>query len=254
MNTDTDVLDVCMPTWNSGNVIQKTLECLKISLEGSTFELNELIIIDNHSRDRTKSIINQFCAQEDWDSRVIEQAINLPNARQLAIELVNTEWFLFLDDDVRIRENYLNILSKSISPIIGAIQGRKLSNRSLQNSKWLFYRARRGGTHATLIRTASVNKIEIPNDLVVLEDEFIRRHIEDQGYIWMLNHQAYFTHDTENRHSKGWTQGYLGGKYDLLHGYLDVMLIPYMLLKGRSPIPYAARLMGWIFGKISTKL
>jgi hypothetical protein len=150
-----------------------------------------------------------------------------------------------------ISEDYLDTLLQSISPAVGAIQGKKRRS-PYSASIWVHRRSLRGGTHCTLIRSAAVDGIKIPSDLSVMEDEYIRRFVEEEkGYIWLFNHQAYFEHKNQKRHSIGWKQGYLEGKYDLKDPYRIKLDIIASIKSLNKPLGYSLRLAGYYFGRYS---
>jgi glycosyltransferase involved in cell wall biosynthesis len=246
-------IDVCMATWNSSDVLDETLDMLRESELNSDVDISRLIVVDNNSTDETLEIIESKCIKYGWETDIQCIKSSLPEARKLGIDSVETEWFLFLDDDVRLTESYLEDLSGAIGSQVGAVQGRKQS-RTESNTDWVRRRARRGGTHATLIRHTAISGIGYPADLNVLEDEYSRRYVEDMGYLWIFNHQAIFTHALMDRHPIGWQEGYLGGKYGLSVFHTVLLNIPYAIASKRNPIPHIWRTVGWLWGyRVSSK-
>lgn len=246
-----DSIDICMPTYESGEVVEGTLERLKTALDATETGLGQLIVVDNESDDGTKDQIERFAKKHDWNLVLRSEPSRLPEARELAIKLVQNDWFLFLDDDVRLTESYLTtILEWRACDRVGAVQGRK-DTRTEHPADWVRRRARRGGTHATLIRTRAVRGVSIPEDIEVLEDEFLRRVVETQNYRWVLDPMAEFSHATQNRHPIGWAEGYVGGKYGLSQGHTLALNVPFALLTGRNPLPHLKRCAGWVAGRFS---
>lgn len=254
------VIDVCMPTYESGEVLEGTLKALKEAEQRSKVEISAIRATDNHSTDSTQDVLRTATEQNNWelDLEIVEST--LPEARESLINRVETEWFLFLDDDVRISEEYLRKMDSCIASGIGAVQGRKISKTrsELTNSgivsdvpdhpsDWVRKRAFRGGTHATLVRTKACKEITFPNDLVVWEDEYLRREIESNSYLWIFNHQAYFEHENQERHNAGWQSGYLQAKYDFRPFWHVLLNIPYAILTGKSPVGYVLMAMGYMY-------
>lgn len=253
-------IDVCMPTWNSADVLAGTLEKLAVSAANSPIEINTLIIVDNDSGDNSLEIARNKAENHSWDTILISDEIPLQTARKRAINNTTTEWFLFLDDDVRVSDGYLTVLYNSIAPTVGGIQGKKGEGCELDgqpdgsNSRWVRWRSHRAGTHASLIRKSAINSIEFPNDLTMLEDEYIRQHIENNGYLWLFNHQALFTHENQERHPTGWREGYLAGKYGLVSFCKYARKIPIAIITKRNPYPEIMRTSGLAVGYISRKI
>jgi glycosyltransferase involved in cell wall biosynthesis len=242
-------ITVCMPVWNSGPVLKKTLQQLATSAAAVDIDIRRLLLVDNNSKDDTVSIAEDEASRNGWELTVVQGEYNLPEAREVAINRINTEWFLFLDDDVRLPKEYLTELVDCIAPRIGAIQGRKGTNQE-RPWEWTQRRVHRGGTHATLIRTASVSGLTIPSGIDVLEDEYIRRAVESNGYIWIFNHQARFEHDSMDRHSVGLKQGYIAGRYDLMPLHTIMLALGEGLLNRKAVRPRLTRLLGWIVGRL----
>lgn len=248
MSCGPETIDVAIPTHESGSVLDETLKRLARAERASSVAVSRLIVVDDESDDDTRAIGRAAAAANGWEPVVMSRPSTLPQAREIAIEHVETEWFLFLDDDVRLSETYLADAAEAVAPAVGAVQGRKTTSAS-RNTDWVRRRARRGGTHATLLRREAIEGMLYPDDLLVLEDEYTRRYVEDNGFLWIFNHQARFDHASQERHPIGWQEGYLGGKYGLSQFHTVALNVPFSLTEGRSPIPHAKRALGWIAGR-----
>lgn len=244
-------VDVCMPTYNSGTVIVETINRLADAIGRASIDVNRVVAVDNESTDRTKNRLRESVSKHDWDLLLHSKPTSLPKAREVAVDLVETDWFLFLDDDVRLKEPYFEAVREwTDCARVGAIQGRKES-RNDHPADWVRRRVRRGGTHATLFRTAAVSGVSIPADIKVLEDEFLRRVVESRNYRWVLDPMAEFSHEVQDRHPIGWTEGYVGGKYALSQAHTVALNVPFAALTGRNPLPHTKRFAGWIAGRLS---
>jgi glycosyltransferase involved in cell wall biosynthesis len=247
---DSSTVDIAMPTYESGDIVESTLRAVEESFSNSAFEINRLIVVDNCSEDGTADKISDICDEFDWERKIICERTSLAEARQILIEEVRTEWFLFLDDDAIVSPEYISKLTDSVAPLTGAVQGRKSAN-SRSNADWTHRRSIRGGTHATLIRHAAVAGIEFPPDLNVLEDEYLRRYVENErSYLWIFNHQAIFDHRNQGRHPVGWTEGYLAGKYGLIPAYRILVDLPASIKARNNPLSQLKRMSGYASGKV----
>lgn len=121
-------------------------------------------------------------------------------ARQELMERVDTEWFAFVDDDVKLRPNWWSTITGMISADVGGVEGQwsylagdkrvddyaramaRLARLSRQES-WRD-RIDRAFTGDTLVRTEAVKSIRMPN-IPVWEDEYIRRWVEKNGFRWL---------------------------------------------------------------------
>src|SRR6056297_1473509 len=131
-----DGLEVTMPTYNSAGVLEGALRALASSSETSNVPITRLLIVDNESEDGTEDVATTCAEEYGWELRFVSRPTTLPEAREIAIANVESEWFLFHDDDVRVSSDYLQRLRDTISPAVGAVQGRK-SSRTEQNSDWV---------------------------------------------------------------------------------------------------------------------
>lgn len=243
-------VEVAIPTHESGDVLGATLDRLAAVEGDCDVDVARLVVVDDESEDDTKAVVRQRADRHGWPLRLVCVESTLPEARRLAIDLVEEEWFVFLDDDVRVGDRYLDRLAAAAAPGVGGVQGRKAS-RDEPPTDWVRRRARRGSTHATLVRTEAARDVEFPDDLHVLEDEYLRRHVEAEGYLWVFNHTAEFEHASQDRHPIGWQEGYLAGKYGLKPFHEVALNVPFAAATGRNPAPHAKRAAGWVAGSVA---
>ena len=121
-------------------------------------------------------------------------------ARQELMERVDTEWFAFVDDDVKLRPDWWPTVTSMIGPDVGGVEGlwsylagdkrvddytRAMARlaRLLGQESWRD-RIDRAFTGDTLVRTGAVKNIHMP-DIPVWEDEYIRRWVEKNGFRWL---------------------------------------------------------------------
>lgn len=91
-----EMVSVIMPAFNAGEYIGRSIE----SVLKQTYKNLELIIIDDHSTDKTKDIVLQYVGKHqkiryyrfDYNKGVI-------SARQKAIDIARGEYIAFLDAD-----------------------------------------------------------------------------------------------------------------------------------------------------------
>jgi len=121
-------------------------------------------------------------------------------ARQELMERVDTDWFAFVDDDVKLRPDWWPTVTGMISSEVGGVEGlwsylagdkrvddytRAMARlaRLLGQESWRD-RIDRAFTGDTLVRTEAVKNIRMPN-IPVWEDEYIRRWVEKNGFKWL---------------------------------------------------------------------
>ena len=121
-------------------------------------------------------------------------------ARQELMERVDTEWFAFVDDDVKLRPDWWSTVTGMIAPDVGGVEGlwsylagdkrvddytRAMERlaKLLRRESWRD-RIDRAFTGDTLVRTEAVKNIRMPN-IPVWEDEYIRLWVEKNGFRWL---------------------------------------------------------------------
>jgi len=176
-------VDVVLLTKNSD---RKLKECLESVYKNVPVE--KLIAVDGCSNDKTLDILSMF-NEKYHNVKVILDMGNRATARQKGIESVTTEWFIFVDSDVILCDDWFKKAQQYIAADVGAVWGTEIWS-TLENPialKLFLYITRkifevRGGTHDTLIKTELVKDIEIPKKLHVYEDAYIKDWIEQKGY------------------------------------------------------------------------
>lgn len=119
------MLTVIICTYNRDKYLGETLQ----RLAGNHFDGPwELLLINNNSTDSTEKICTQFSM--DYPNvpfhYIVEKQQGLSYARNRGIQEAKGDWFVFLDDDAFVGENYLERLSKYIQemPQMDAFGGR----------------------------------------------------------------------------------------------------------------------------------
>lgn len=151
---------------------------------------------------------------------IIENSVPLAKARQRAIEKVTTDWFVFIDDDIILPDDWWKTLyydfyiGTAIAPTdkVGAIQGTAIPIGLGENFDKAFFKIFMDGynwrelngnsrmfTHNTLIRTEAVKDWNPPADLEAYEDLHMMKHIQKQGY-------KVFVVKTETYHQYSWNR------------------------------------------------
>jgi len=188
-------VDVVIITKNSEHMLN---ECLKSVYKN--VPVNRLIIVDGYSTDKTLEIVREF-QKKHGNVLVIQDKGNRATARQKGIDQVKTEWFMFVDSDAVLCEDWFKKAEKYVGKNVGAIWGIEVWS-TIQNPAilkiflWITRKIfdLRGGTHDTLIRTGLVKDIEIPKVLHVFEDTYIKDWITQKGYKLIACYDPYCVH------------------------------------------------------------
>jgi glycosyltransferase involved in cell wall biosynthesis len=196
---------------------------------------------------------------------------NRATARQKGIDAVQTELFAFIDSDVILEEDWIKKMmeyfyidqDKTIGAIWGVTRASEETELAYKEALASVYRKsptelsmaygrKRGLTHDTMIRTEAIRGIQIPPELHVFEDHFIRKHIENNGYIWEVTSIPACYH---NRHTRiedeafqdayyGYQLGVHSRKWFTKHIFLWIPKLIYLYVKTRN-----RRLIGIEFRK-----
>ena len=171
------------PTRKKENQVPTRVDVLVPSLKGLSSEFVE------HVRSR----MPVHCI-------LTSSVIGPARARQELMERVDTDWFAFVDDDVKLRLGWWSTVTGMIEPDVGGVEGlwsylagdkrvddytRAMARlaRLLRQESWRD-RIDRAFTGDTLVRTEAVRNIRMPN-IPVWEDEYIRLWVEKKGFKWL---------------------------------------------------------------------
>ena len=188
-------IDVAILTMNSGRMLRQCINSVYKNLP-----VNRLFIIDGHSIDSTEEIVKEF--QEKYGNvTFIQEKGTRGAARQKAIQMIKSDWFMFVDSDVLLSKNWFASAEKLVKDDVGAIWGIEIWS-VLRDSKLLklFERVtmkifeNRGGTHDLLIRRKTVEDIKIPPQLHTYEDGYIKEWISKKGYKVLGVYEPYCIH------------------------------------------------------------
>ena len=109
MSLNTPFFSVVIPTYNRGGVLLLAIQ----SVIQQTFDQWELIIVDDGSKDNTKTVVSAIT-----DKRVkyfYQENKGRSAARNAGIEIALGEYIAFLDSDDQYAENYLELVFDEIS-------------------------------------------------------------------------------------------------------------------------------------------
>lgn len=188
-------VDVAILTMNSDRMLRECVNSIYHNVP-----VKNLIIIDGYSTDTTADIVKAFQGKYGNVTFVQEKGTR-GSPRQTAIQLVKSDWFMFVDSDVILSKNWFAEAEKLVKDDVGAIWGIEIWS-VLKGSKLLklFERLtlkifeKRGGTHDTLIRRKTVEDIKIPFKLHTYEDGYIKDWIEKKGYVVLGVYEPYCIH------------------------------------------------------------
>ena len=188
-------IDVVILTKNSARMLK---ECMNSVYKN--VPVNNLIIIDGYSSDATADIVKEF-HEKYGNVNFVQEKGTRGSARQKAIQLIKSDWFMFVDSDVILSKNWLAEAEKLLKDDVGAVWGIEIWS-VLRGAKVLklFERVtlkifeERGGTHDLLVRRKTVEDIKIPYELHTYEDAYIKSWINKKGYKVLGVYEPYCIH------------------------------------------------------------
>jgi len=208
-------IDVVVCTYQSEKYLD---ECLT-SIEKSV-PINRLIIIDHYSTDKTIEIAKKHNAEIHFEN------VGLGYARQMAINLVKTPIFMFVDSDV-VFHNY-DWFSKAVSLIdekrkIGAVVVYTGPPTNFLRTKYANFWCKwvpalkkvSFHTYSTLMLKKAVKGIKIPSILGVNENLYIRSYMEKHGWTHIVIEASGIHYVTYVEKKGAW----FGAGDRILHGF-----------------------------------
>ena len=207
-------IDIIICTKNSESTL---LDCLNSIVK--EIPVCHLIVLDGFSTDKTLDIINSF--RDKCAIKIIQTKEALGKSREIGIKNVDTEWFAFIDSDVILRNGWFGEINDYISHgKVGSVESNFIHHYPVDIPKFPVFNNvvnqkrvdKRGYTIATLIKTHTVEDISIPHDLLIYEDEFIKKWVERKGYEWMKVVNPVVDHYPNPNHFR---DAYLTGIYSI---------------------------------------
>ena len=216
-------VDVVMCTWNSNKpYLERCLKSVKREIP-----VHHFIVVDRYSQDGTVETIKKH-----FDSVIVECSNeNLAIARMIGINLVDTEYFVFVDSDIELPKGWFRRIISYIDSKVGACHDHGYVPQLSTISKWYKWHGLdkrliinvtqknasnyRGCTHSTVVKTSLVKDWKPSAYLSAYEDWMLLNHVVNKGYTWRIINQYTVRHHTPRNFREGlkkvkWT--YAGGR------------------------------------------
>ena len=192
-------VDVVVLTKNSERLLRECIDSVYRNVP-----VNRLIVVDGYSTDNTVQIVKDF-QKRRGNVVLVQDKGTRGSARLQAMNMVKSDWFMFVDSDVILSANWFAAAEKLIRDNIGAIWGIEIWS-VLKNTKVtnLFERVtlkifeKRGGTHDLLVRRKAIEGIKVPYQLQTYEDAYIKSWICKKGYRVIGVYEPYCLHFRPN--------------------------------------------------------
>ena len=270
-------MDIIIITKNSVEPCLR--KCLLSIIDASSISglQPRLIIVDGGSTDGTIEMIKEF--KDELNPIFLADQGNRATARQKGLDHVETDLFAFIDSDVELTLDWFEeMISHFTDKNVGAVWGAALQT-SPKKRKYFEAMARlygmkpldmmrkygekRGCLHDTMIRRKAIEDIQIPPELHVMEDHYIRVYIEKAGWKWISTVEPYALHHMGkdspiNAYMDayyGWRLGVYGRGWYIKHLAFSWAKLGYLLLATRDlQVVGAEASKEWQYLKASLKI
>ncbi len=121
-------------TYNRASYLKETIESVLFHFKDK--QNFELLVIDNNSKDHTVQVVESFAGNPVL-KYFLETRQGLSHARNRGMAEAKGDIMVFIDDDVDIHNNYLNLMEKLYSDPAINIVGGKVLPYNLDIPEWL---------------------------------------------------------------------------------------------------------------------
>lgn len=181
-------VDVIIPTWNSARGLEAALGSIEREVRPS-----RIIVVDRESTDGTREMaLSHGCV-------LIDDTTSLGSARTKGIRASETEWILFVDDDVILPPGYMARMEAHIDERTGALWSpcisvvEPLRSHMIEmfegnfqgRESYVIGQGDRGFTNSTLVRRELIEGIEL-SDMTTWEDWAIAQQVMGSGMEWKV--------------------------------------------------------------------
>ncbi|MBD1825727.1 glycosyltransferase family 2 protein [Cyanobacteria bacterium FACHB-DQ100] len=120
-------LSLIVCTFNNCDLLRSCLNCLRDQYLDSKHSF-EVLVVDNNSTDTTKQVVTSFIQDGLIPSLkyIFEPKTGLTNARLAGLSHSTSDWIAFIDDDVRIKEDWVSSVLAFVQdhPKSGVVSGK----------------------------------------------------------------------------------------------------------------------------------
>ena len=168
----------------------------------------KVILVDAFSTDNTIKKAKKYFGKK---LKIILTNEKLGKAREIGFKSSKADWIFVVDSDVVLPPKTwekIKLLTNNYDAI-------ECGTISFTNKIQKVIRRKRGILCATLINKKFLEGINIPNDMEVYEDEFIKRYVTSKGGKWFSANIFVFHYTKDPTPQTMYKIGYFSGKYNL---------------------------------------
>lgn len=169
MVRDNIFFSIIIPTFNQGDYLEKCI----MSCLNQTYKNYEIIIVDNHSQDKTNDILNKYYKKiifKKIDNRGI-----ISKSRNLALSIAKGNWIAFLDSDdyffsTKLEEAKTAIINHSFDAFFSS---ELIGYQGSDDKKIWFYGNKKKNFYLDLIKYGS----NLSTSASIVKREFINNNL-----------------------------------------------------------------------------
>ncbi len=188
---------IIIPVYNEENYITHLLT----DLVKQTYQNFEILIVNNNSTDNTVKVIQDFFSQKQFHPEYRDkfQILNctrqgIAAARNYGAEHAKTDWLIFFDADLRLKNNWLEIAASKVAlnKDMVALNGVLIIDTP-NKLKWLYYNTYTAISYSALrFLSMTTGKAHIAgNNMVIRKDWFVKNgmfpHLICEDFIFSKN-------------------------------------------------------------------
>jgi glycosyltransferase involved in cell wall biosynthesis len=133
---------IITPAYNCIEMLKQTLASLELQELGT--EYFEVIVIDDGSNDGTAEFLKKYNGKLNLVPVINEKNLGRAKSRNKGIAAAKNDLIIFLDADVEVKPDYINILIKEHSKGVRACVGKVIFHPKLKIDKYTKYLDERG--------------------------------------------------------------------------------------------------------------
>ena len=175
-------MDACIWTKNGGNILAKCLDRFNAVVPQAV--IHRKIMIDDHSVDDTRSIGKM----RRWEV-YMNSGNGIADAANQALSMVSTDFFIALEQDILLAENWFSTVSNSIhaDAKVASVQGIRYPSNSTLLAIYHDSDVEAHSIDNNIFRTELIREIGgFPKKCILCTDSWLKLNVEAAGYKWII--------------------------------------------------------------------
>jgi len=174
-------IDVTIATYNEAHTIRRCLDHVFAAIPRKV--LNKVIIVDNKSTDDTLRILKAY-QQKNPIIRIVSHKGMLGSVRYRQAQECKTEYIVFVDSDVYLRQNWWKFMSRELKPETSWVLGALNTPFPASYKQYFYWLIKRVGAAAfsnTIVHRKTMLECTALKRMHLGEDSFVLTHIKHKG-------------------------------------------------------------------------